>query len=184
VYDMRRPTGDTRLWPDEIGIGYTGVDPRTDEDLFTPIYNDLRREGALSWVNAPAPIARPARNTASIGSAPRPEGPQTSPIPIPNLTGFPDAISSWEPASPMLQPRSQRPMSALARERAAVNAMLAALCLVPAPRAASPTGSTTARPRPYRFTAPPPIIPRPRTHPSFPGGGPVAARKAIRFGDC
>lgn len=183
VYDMSRPTEVTGPWPDEICIGNTGFDPPTGNDIFTPIYNDLRRDGALSWQDALAAVARPAWNSAAIGSATRPEGPQTSPIPIPIPTVFPERdIWPWEPASPLSEPRSQRPMSALARERAAVDAMLAALSLRPTPRPARAlvAGSTAARPRTYQGTTPPPIMPSPRTQsPSFPGSGPLATRRAI-----
>ena len=185
VYDISRPPGYRLPWPNEARNGRTGFDPRPNEDIFTPIYNDLRRHGALSWRNEPTSAAMLVLDDDSAGigweARPLPE-PHTSPIPIQLPT---DVLGSgsWPPelASPLLEPRSREPMSALARERAAVDGMLAALTLRLTTPAARPIVAGSARPgsTPYRPTTPPPIIPGARQPSGAPSQSPARGWQVV-----
>jgi hypothetical protein len=161
VYDISPP------WPNEVWSGRTGFDHRTHEAISTPIYDDLCRGDAPNWGNESAFVANHilASNPASSGSTAEPH---TSPIPIQRPMDVPWlAELPLEPVSPLDQPRYPEPMSAFARERAAVAGMLAALRLrLTSPAAASTAASAAPGPAPYRGATPRPNIPRPSPPPS------------------
>lgn len=148
---MSPPARHRRPWLDETRNGSArraldGV-PRIHEDLLTPIYNELGGAELLSdhysdhsheQVSA-TPMAR--NSNASFDP-----DPPTAPILIPTpMSGQLHGLPPYgPPASPVTQPQTSPPMSAFARERAAVEAMLAALSLRAAPQVAD--RRTAARP--------------------------------------
>lgn len=148
MYDVSRPGRDQT----RNGIGGTGFegDVQTREDSLTPIYNALRRsDGWSSGTAASMPRTSIAGNPTHAESIARFErDPLTAPIPSPAPVSGP--IRRLSPVGPPEWPLTQRrtgpPMSALARERAAVEAMLAVLSLSIDPRTAA------RRPAPPLFT--------------------------------
>lgn len=141
VNDVSSPARASRARHYEAGNGSAeavhGVG-RLNQDPFTPIFNALYDSHLLSEPYELSTASRTPPDRAAISieeiTSFAPE-PFTAPIPIQTAIRHEMPVPSrfGRSIEPSPQPRSGPPMSALARERAAVEAMLAALRSVPVP---------------------------------------------------